>query len=133
MELRVNNRRIVVVSSYNPNPSSHFLNDIQKLFSSFSEFLIIGDFNAHYTGWNCYNNNTVGNTLYNHQLQNNYYICYTNDHTRFSYNYIHQFPSTVDLIHSNSTVPIKELKTYKDELNSDNVPVTFVLDRRPEL
>ena len=131
MELRVNNRRVVVVSAYNPKPSSHFLNDIQKLSSSF--FFIIRDFNAHHTNWNCYNNNTVGNTLYNHQLQNNYYIYYTNDHTRISNNSIHQLPSTVDLILSNSTVSIRELKTHKDDLNSDHVPVTFVLNDRSEV
>ena len=85
--------------------------------------------NPHHISWNCLQNNTIGNILFNHQLQNNYFIHHTIGHIRFPKNLQDHQPSTVYLAISNSTINITQLKTHWYELSLDHVPLTSLLNR----
>lgn len=120
----VNNRPIRLTSAYCPQYTKTFVDDINKITSSSSEFFVFGDFNAHHTSWNCVKDNTAGRKLYSHQLISGYYIHSSNSFTRFGQRSTHTQPSVVDLLLTNSSLNVSPLETHPGLLNSDHVPIT---------
>lgn len=120
----INNRPIRFTSAYCPRYSSSFIDDINKITSTTSEFFIFGDFNAHHTSWNCQGNNTAGRKLYSHQLSSSYYIHSSSTFTRFGQRSTTTQASVIDLLLTNSTLNISRIETHPGLLNSDHVPVT---------
>lgn len=124
ISISVNQKTVILTSAYSPRYTTKFSNDISVLTSKTKEFFIFGDFNALHTSWNCSSNNSAGKVLYNRQNQSDVYIHFPLNFTRFSQQLVPRLPSTVDLLLSNSSLPISALETHPDELESDHVPIT---------
>lgn len=122
--ININKRPVRLTSAYCPKYTRNFINDMDKITNTTDEFFIFGDFNAHHQNWNCHCSNTAGKTLYNHQLNSNYYIHSPNDFTRFTQRQSPQLPSVVDLLLTNSGLQISQLETHPNLLKSDHMPMT---------
>lgn len=120
----INNRPIRFTSAYSPKYNNSFINDINLITDQISEYFVFGDLNARHTSWNCPNNNTAGNMLYNHQLNSNYYIHYPHSFTRFGQRSSYTQPSVIDLLLTNSNLNISSIDTHPGLLHSDHVPIT---------
>lgn len=126
IEISIQHKNITLISAYNP-PSSiqHFRHDLDKLVNISGEYFIFGDFNAKHPSWNCISSNTNGNTLYSMQLNSNFFIHHTPNPTRFSQSASSSIsPSTIDLLISNSSMDIEDLRTHQNIMMSDHTPVT---------
>lgn len=125
VEINMNNESLRITSAYSPKPSIHFKNDLQRLTSSNEQFMIFGDFNAHHPAWNCQNTNTSGKSLFEMQLNNDFIVHNSPDHTHFPHS--GRNPSTIDLLLSNSGINFT-LSTHHDHFLSDHAPVIFATD-----
>lgn len=123
ISVEINGRPIRFTSAYNPKNTPKLWDDLSKITNSYSDFFIFGDFNAHHTTWNCFNNNSAGTCLYNHQVQSNYYVCFPNDFTRFGQGAQPTRPSVIDILLTNSTLNMSSIETLPGLLNSDHVPI----------
>lgn len=66
--------------------------------------------------------------MFNNQLQSNFYIYNPPTYTRYPQQADNIQPSTIDIVLSNSTIPIRDLEVHRYSLNSDHTPVTCILD-----
>lgn len=124
ISLQISGRNTVLTSVYVPQYKSTFKEDLITLSNKTNDAFIFGDLNAQYKSWNCSNNNAAGNILFNYQNQTNLYVYYPPNPTRFGQNSTPTTPSTVDILISNSYLPISDLETHPDALISDHVPIT---------
>lgn len=124
LKLQINNRPVRFTAAYNPRFSSSFLNDIKKITTDDGDFFIFGDLNALHTSWHCIRNNSAGNCLYNHQLQSNFYIHAPNSFTRFGQRTSFVQPSVVDILLTNSSLQISNIRSHPGILPSDHVPIS---------
>ncbi|KAG5677339.1 hypothetical protein PVAND_007106 [Polypedilum vanderplanki] len=123
----INGEKIMIYSCYLPGGSSnqqineHFIEDIRKLSSSSSYFLI-GDFNSKHRNWNCHIANRAGTLLYDESCQRDLFIDHPQAHTHFPGD-VNKRPSTLDIILSNGIHQIEDIKLA--ELVSDHISVKF--------
>lgn len=125
VQIHVNNRPIRLTAAFNPRFTAHFLNDINKITNSDADYFILGDLNALHTSWHCLRNNSAGNSLYGHQLQNDYYIYTPNSFTRFGQRTTYVQPSVVDILLTNSALNLSPNLTHLGILPSDHVSFSF--------
>lgn len=125
--INLNNHPVRITSAYSPRFTNHFVNDLEIITTSASEFFIFGDFNAHHISWHCLKNNTAGNKLYNHHLISNYLIYYPNSYTRYGQQTVSTTPSVVDLMLMNSTLQVSPIATHEGALDSDHIPLTCTI------
>ena len=121
--VNINNRPIRFTSVYCPNYTNDFINDINILTTAKNDYFIFGDLNAQHTSWNCFQNNTAGNKLFNHQISSHYYIYSPNSFTRFGQTSSPTPPSVVDLLLTNSNLDFSQLEIHPEILNSDHIPM----------
>ena len=74
----INNRQIRITSVYCANYTNAFLNDINILTTPTTDYFIFWGLIAHYPNWNCFQINTAGNKLFNHQMSSHYYMYSSN-------------------------------------------------------
>lgn len=103
--------------------TNSFVNNLDIMTRETSDFLFLM-INAHHTSWNCQQNNIARNSLYNHQLNSDYYDYTPDSFTRFGQSALHTQPSVVDIILSNYSLHISEVNTYPELLNSYHIPIT---------
>lgn len=123
--VKINGRQTIFTAAYSPHYTNQFRNDISILTNTANDFFVFGDLNAQHKSWNCTSNNQAGNVLYRLQIHSNFYVYFPPMHTRFGQNSHQVQPSTVDVLLSNSSLPISTLRTWPNELTSDHVPVSF--------
>lgn len=124
IELLINNRKITLVSVYNPPSNTSFKRDMKTITDKYREYIIFGDLNAKHRSWNCVSTNNSGNILFNLQLTSNFFIYYPGSPTRYPQGNSPAKPSTIDLLLSNSNLNISNLISHEYQLSSDHVPVT---------
>jgi hypothetical protein len=114
-----------IISIYN-RPQNHFTHrDLNALLGTSNKVLIIGDFNAKHSNWNCNRNNTNGTTLNDYITENNITIYYPDTPTHYPPN--GNTPSTIDIIINKQILNISQPQSLP-ELDSDHNPVTFTLN-----
>lgn len=124
--VNINRRNVVFTSAYSPKYFNDFEADLKKLTPFNKEFIVLGDFNAKSTAWNCYRNNTAGNVLFNLQHRSNFFICHPPVPTHYPHS--GATPSTIDIMISNSSLFISPLTAHVDQLKSDHSPITCLID-----
>lgn len=122
--ININRRPIRFTSVYCPKYTDKFIEDLNIITRATTDYFIFGDFNAHHTSWNCQQNNTAGNNLFNHQLNSHYYVHSPCSFTRFGQSSTPTQPSVVDLLLTNSNLNFSQIETHPELLNSDHVPMT---------
>lgn len=85
---------------------------------------IYGDFNAKHSSWNNSDCNRAGNSLFCLQNSSNFFVYHPNSPTYTSSS--NNSSSTLDILLSNSSLPISELVSLC-ELNSDHYPVMSIV------
>lgn len=119
--ITVGSKSIIVTCAYSPNFTNDFSADISCMMPGNDEFLIIGDLNAKHTFWNCVKNNRAGTALFN--LQNNRDFVLHNTLTPTHFPHSGATPSVIDLLLTNLSTPIHDVKVLADQLSSDHRPV----------
>lgn len=119
-----------IIAVYRPPGKNLTQNKWDKIFDSNKyqgNTIILGDFNAHHTSWNCLHNDTNGNRLLN-TIQTRDLIV----HNINSFSHINTRNgslSNLDLIISNSSISDKiKFKIDKDTHGSDHFPIHITID-----
>lgn len=120
VEIQLGQKMITITSAYNPQPSTHFANDFNILTNQCNEALLFGDYNAKHTAWNCVTCDATGKTLHD-LIDGSEFILYAPD-SPTHYPHAGSTPSTIDLLISNTTLPIMNFWTI-DRHISDHCPV----------
>ena len=98
-----------------------------KIFSTCKKVIIIGDFNARHSTWNCVSSNENGRILNKYIDQKTYVLLFTDDYTYYPYNTKNN-PSTIDL------ALIKNIKNINieviNDLDSDHLPIILTLNSK---
>lgn len=134
--IEISGRPTRLTSAYCPRYTPNFSADLNKITTSSRDFFVFGDFNAHHTSWNCNQNNAAGKCLYNHQIQDHFYIHAPISFTRFGQRLSNTQPSVVDILLTNSSFNISQIETHPGILSSDHVPITCeifgtIIDKQP--
>lgn len=82
------------------------------------DYFIFGDLNAKHTSWNNSCCNRAGNCLFQIQSDSNFFVYHPNSPTYYS----NENSSTLDILLSNSILPISEMVSLC-ELDSDHYPI----------
>jgi hypothetical protein len=95
IDIKLNNKLTTIVNIYDTD-SKTTQSEYQKIFTQIrDQFVVCGDFNAHHKLWGGKRNDTEGNHLYNHVIENNVIIL--NDGTGTRLNPINMETSSIDL------------------------------------
>lgn len=120
-----------IIGIYN-KPSNRFeINELQIINNISNKIIIGGDFNSKHTTWNCNQNNTNGNKLFNYlnNINTPTQINFPANHTHYPSN--NTTPSTIDFFLINNIDTSRA--TVHNELNSDHLPITTtILDNYSE-
>ena len=92
-------------------------------------FVVLGDFNAKHTAWNCTSNNRAGKTLYNMIHTSNFVIHHPDSFTHFPH--CGSTPSTIDFALTNGQFIFSNVYTLEGQLPSDHDPVVFHIECNP--
>lgn len=122
----INGKERVFTSAYCPKYFKYFRSDIKKLTKGNKEFFVFVDFNAKNTAWNCEQNNTMGNILYDLQLKSNFFIYNSDTATHFPHS--GNTPSNLNIYILNSPLHISEITSLHDQLNFDHCPITCFIN-----
>lgn len=134
IELNLESRRkLHIYSVYLPSKTSpavlrqHYINDLRTVTRQRRDanYFICGDFNSRHYHWNCRSNNLAGNLLYQEYVDDNFMILFPNTHTHVP-NDTNKQPSTIDLIVTNSVLPIST--PVGEFLSSDHEAVTTEIE-----
>lgn len=124
--INLHNRRIIITSAYSPRYTNSFNGDLAEITTIRGECLIFGDFNAKHSTWHCTSNNTAGNMLLNYLNTSDFSLHAPGSHTHFPH--AGTTPSTIDILLTNTIIPINSLCTLDDFLISDHCPIYCQLD-----
>lgn len=128
IEMKIQNKTIVITSAYSPSYGTNFGNDVLGLCPSTKEFIVFGDFNARHTSWNCSNNNTAGKILFDLQNKSNFFIFNTDSPTYIPHQQ-NRSSSTIDIILSNSTLDLTNIFTLENTLMTDHIPICCIINQ----
>lgn len=117
---------LIVTSAYSPHFTPAFATDLETLTEATVESIIIGDFNAKHTAWNCSTNNRAGKQLHDFINSSVYTLINTDTPTHIPHS--GHSPSIIDIAITNSTAPINICPI--DRLISDHYPILCKLDTR---
>jgi hypothetical protein len=102
IDIKLNNKLTTIVNIYDTD-SKTTQSEYQKIFTQISDqYVVCGDFNAHHKLWGGKRNDTKGNHLYNHVIENN--IVILNDGTGTRLNPINMETSSIDLSLVNTSI-----------------------------
>ena len=122
-----NNRSFLLVLVYCQGSqqliNSNFQHELSLLCSHSEQFVLMGDFNARHTSWNCLRSNKAGKILKNFIDSSPFYLCHPDEPT---YNPISSLmaPSTIDLIVTDGSLNIDQLEVI-NQFTSDHYPIRF--------
>lgn len=102
---------VTFTSTYVPKYTTDFKRDINKMTSANRNFVVVGDFNAKHTAWNCVANNRAGKTLFNILHTSDFVIHHPGVHTHFPH--CGSTPSTIDFALSNSQLIYSQVYTLE--------------------
>lgn len=131
VSIKIGNKEVLFIAAYCPRYARDFTSDLELLTSA-EDYFLLGDFNAKHSSWNCWESNTAGRELYNHQFSSNYYIYYPYEPTRIPQNECFRRSSTIDLLISNSTLNFTDVETHPFKLTSDHIPISFCINEHIE-
>lgn len=101
--------------------------EILKFKDNNDNTIIMGDFNAHHTIWNCANIDTNGERLHRVMLNKGYFCLNKDSISRL--NYDNQTASNLDLIFANNNLTnITEYEQIDDTWGSDHYPIRISID-----
>lgn len=120
IEITAGSRKLIIVSAYNPHFSTHFASDIEIIANNDSEIAIFGDMNAKHPAWNCSKPNSAGKILHNFINSSDFTLISPDEATHHPHS--GATPSTIDLLITNSSIPIENLCTL-DKHISDHSPI----------
>ena len=126
IQIKFNNTFVRLGSVYCPPDIklNTFNNDINKLFSRPTPFIVGGDLNCKHQSWNNPKNTCRGNKLLANSFTNHFKINFSQTPTCFPGR---GNPSNIDLLITKNFNKFSNLKTIND-LSSDHLPVTFQLN-----
>lgn len=124
----MNHREITIINAYSPRHTPHFIRDIRLMSNACNETIVVGDFNARHTDWNCLSNNIAGTELSNFLDTSDFILHSPGSPTHFPHS--GATPSTIDLFITNSTCPVVNIGTL-DYPISDHYPVLCQLNLSP--
>ncbi|XP_024885911.1 uncharacterized protein LOC112463644 isoform X2 [Temnothorax curvispinosus] len=110
--------------------------DFRAVFNSLrgigEDVIILGDFNAHNTLWNCDSTNESGDTLLDIMNENDL-LCMNVD-TKSRLGYSGQRDSNLDLLFGSvSLIDVMECSQEDDNWGSDHFPLIFRIDRQTQI
>lgn len=94
IQVTVDKTPVIFTSAYVPKYTKNFKSDINKMTPINKNFVVLGDFNAKHSAWNCSANNRAGKTMYNMLHTSNFVIHHPDTHTHFPHS--GATPSTID-------------------------------------
>jgi hypothetical protein len=121
-----NNEQLLFVSTYLPPPEPIIRTDLDKIFSTSTTVVLVGDLNSKHVAWNSSSVDPTGKTLLAYCIDNNLSIHYPNQPTHFPYN---STPSVLDIALTKLCSVSKPLAA--PVLSSDHNPIVFKLHLRP--
>ncbi len=113
-------------AAYIPKYTATFAKDIKKITPANKNFIVLGDFNAKHSAWNCSSNNRAGKVLHNMLHNSNFVIHHPDSHTHFPH--CGNKPSTIDFALTNSPMLFSNIYTMDNALPSDHHPVVCTID-----
>lgn len=113
-----------IFAAYSPPNTAFSVKDIELLLSNNAPTIIAGDLNAKHTSWNSKKINSRGRLLYQHSLQNNYFVAGPHEATHFQGRYEEDVLDIAILNNINVTIYLQTIQ----ELSSDHYPVCLTLD-----
>lgn len=131
--IKINNINIYTV--YIRPTINNKLNKIDKLelaqlINSNRSVILVGDFNAKHTTWNCKSNNFNGKVVYEFANQNNLSIIAPDNFTLYPTN--GGLPSTVDFAILKN-IQYSNTVNALNELDSDHLPITIEFEKRQKI
>lgn len=100
IEVNISNTPTIITSAYSPRYTTDFKSDMLLLTSHVTTpFILLGDFNAKHTSWNCNNNNAAGKSLFTLQQSEQFMVFHPTEHTHYPHS--GATPSTIDLMVTN--------------------------------
>lgn len=125
IELSISSHKYVIVSAYQSPNLDFITNDLDITLGLGPKVLVMGDFNARHTLWDCDSINKHGTCMLNHMLVSDFVIHAPDSPTLIHYR--SEFaPSTPDLCLSKNVDSVLELFTLP-ALSSNHLPVIFTL------
>ncbi|RLU23006.1 hypothetical protein DMN91_005284, partial [Ooceraea biroi] len=89
--------------------------------------IILGDFNAHHTTWNCDSTDKNGERLFSAMYDQGFSVLNSDFKSRL--NYYNQVASNIDLVFVNNNLPgLLEYNQLPDTWGSDHYPIEILLD-----
>lgn len=129
IEVIIDKTAIVFTSVYIPRYTKYYASDINKLTPNDKYFVILGDFNAKHTAWNCKANNRAGKILYNLLHKSDFVMHHPDTPTHFPH--CGSTPSTIDFILTNSPVLFSNIYAVDGKLPSDHSIVISTIEGAP--
>lgn len=126
IEVIVNKRPLTFTAAYIPKYTASFAKDIKKITPANKNFIVLGDFNAKHSAWNCLSNNRAGKVLHSMLHNSNFIIHHPDSHTHFPH--CGNKPSTIDFVLTNSPMLFSNIYTMDNALPSDHHPVVCTID-----
>lgn len=124
IEIRLDNHAMVLTTAYVPKYTANFAKDIVMMTPNNKNVIVLGDFNAKHTAWNCTANNRAG--MLNMLQTANFVLYHPDSHTHFPHS--GATPSTIDYALTNTTVSFSNVYTLDSVLPSDHDPVICIVE-----
>lgn len=119
-----NNPTFTLISTYVNISCTSLANDLINIFQQYPSVILIGDFNAAHTSWNCRRNNQKGVTLFNLSTVSQFTILAPLQPTFYSHV---GTPSIIDFAISNNINCSSNISTIH-ALSSDHFPIKLTLN-----
>lgn len=131
VEISTGTKKFIITSAYNPHYSaSSFVKDLEEITNQLSDTVILGDFNAKHSAWNCDNCDAAGKALHTFINSSLYTLTATDSPTHIPHSGANA--STLDLLITNTSITIENFCTV-DRLISDHYPTLCQLSTQVEL
>ena len=124
--LNIGNKAMTIISIYNP-PGDIDIDDLAELLQTSDSVLIMGDFNAKHTTWNCRQNNTAGRKLFNfyNESEEQFQILSPSEPTHIP-DIPGQLMDVLDMAIAKN-IPHRLMIDTLNELDSDHLPIKVTL------